>query len=97
MKIIGYTYEADHHCIECAQKRFPALKEHEELRFPFVVDSEGNEVRAVYDTDEWYDLSDDAPEVQSLGCGDCFTQIAEHDTEHVTSSDIELIKGPEVA
>jgi hypothetical protein len=43
MEPVAYTYEADIHCPECTEKRFPKLEG---------VDHEGNEVGAVFSWDE---------------------------------------------
>lgn len=54
--IIGYSYEADHHCVECAQVRFgsPVPDDAE--------DEEGNPVHPIFAGDEF-----EEPPV----CGDC--------------------------
>lgn len=60
MRIIGYTYDADIHCVGCAEKRFGAGVD--ALGAEPKQDSEGNEVRPVFSTDE----HESAPY-----CGDC--------------------------
>jgi hypothetical protein len=63
-KVIGYTYEADHHCAECAIMRFSAelLDEYSHVEF---YDSEGNPVHALFEH-----------EVHGLEyCGDCGTAL----------------------
>jgi hypothetical protein len=55
--IVGYAYESDFHCIDCALMRFTA----EQLADPYTEDREGNPVHAVF-VDE-----NDGDEI----CGDC--------------------------
>jgi hypothetical protein len=43
--IVGYTYDADQHCVDCTHKRFPVLDESTR-------DSEGNEIHPIFDTNE---------------------------------------------
>jgi hypothetical protein len=75
MKIIGYTYEADTHCVACTQKRFKQgelakrrLREvcglDENGIALATTDNEGNRVQPIFSTDE-----------ESQTCGDCFTEI----------------------
>jgi hypothetical protein len=55
--VVGYSYDADHHCTYCAAKRFG-----NDLDKPETTDSEGNPVHAMFAGDESeYELS----------CGDC--------------------------
>ena len=62
MKTIGYTYEADFHCIRHAEERFPALIDiAKKTRPPIVRDNEGNMVSTVLDIDEW-DSAQTCPE-----------------------------------
>jgi hypothetical protein len=67
---IAYTYEADHHCPDCAFKRFGR----DEAGFvpEDAEDGEGNLVGALAPWDEWYDP--DGGE-QVLACGTCGTEI----------------------
>lgn len=67
---IAYTYEADHHCESCAEKRFGRNER------GFVaedsIDSEGNTVGAVFQWDEWW--ANDVYEGRThavLACGTC--------------------------
>lgn len=71
MKIIGYTYDADIHCPDCAthaaavgiMQRVPPLNmgvDEHGLALD-LVDRDGNPVRPVFDTDEASDTH----------CGDC--------------------------
>jgi hypothetical protein len=77
MQVIGYTYEADYHCIECATKAFGYKLTHPE-RVGKAIDSEGNEVHPVFDTDEWYANAIYEGETHdTLNCGDCFALMYE--------------------
>ena len=62
---IAYTYEADTHCPDCTDKRFPRDIE-------AAVDSEGNPIGAVFSWDEWYNIVYGA---QTLNCGDCHDEL----------------------
>jgi hypothetical protein len=71
MRAIAYTYEADIHCIKCANKRF-AYYHTNDVRFSHAQDTsvrvdeygiyddqedkEGNLVHPVFSTDEWQEL-----------------------------------------
>lgn len=66
MTIIGYTYEADIHCVACALKAFRDL-EHQGAS-----DSEGNEVQAVFDIAEGNELNH---------CADCGEPLLDHDCD----------------
>lgn len=68
MRLVGFAYEADLHCLTCAYKRFPELNETETgtIESPTVYDSEGNEPGAVFDTDEWD---------YATHCSDCGDEI----------------------
>ena len=55
MNIIGYTYEADVHCVACARQDW-----HQSL--DGAIDREGNTVHPIFSTDE---------QESSLYCGDC--------------------------
>lgn len=78
-KIIAYTYEADVHCVQCAQKRrksnpFKPSKQmgefghdSDEHGFPIAgMDNESNLIRPVFSTDE----------LTEEHCGDCHERIA---------------------
>jgi len=69
---IAYTYEADHHCEDCAAARF-GRDEHGDITG---TDSEGNEVGAVFETDEWYNVG---AGTQTLVCGDCGAELDEYE------------------
>lgn len=62
---IAYTYEADTHCPECAEKRFGVNG----YGFITGVDSEGNEVGVIAPWDEWYDITYYTD--QTLACATC--------------------------
>lgn len=79
MKIIGYTYLADIHCVECAfneaavgtslHREPPLHVGSDECGMAMdLVDREGNKVRPVYDIDE---------AVDEAVCGDCFRRLME--------------------
>ncbi len=53
--IIGYAYEADVHCADCAKVRFNG-------RLDLAVDAEGNPVHPIFSTDE---------KEHPLHCADC--------------------------
>jgi hypothetical protein len=56
-EIVGWAYDADIHCLDCARKHFgPQLDD------DLVDDSEGNEVSPVFC---------DAEDVETYHCGDC--------------------------
>ena len=73
---IAYTYEADHHCERCAEQRF-GRDEHGDITG---TDAEGNEVGALFSTDEWYanELYEGAAKA-TLGCGTCGEVIEERE------------------
>lgn len=69
MRIIGYTYEADVHCVDCTRKRFP--RESAPADYPYTDsagvpltarDREGNVVHPITDIDE---------SANTEHCGDC--------------------------
>ena len=64
MKIIGYTYEADYHCIDCTEKEFGK----DDLGYAFTVDSEDNIIQPVFSTDEIQEYS---------ACAECSVLIGE--------------------
>lgn len=80
MRVIGYAYEADLHCVDCAKKRFNVLTADELKRFPTLrdtktetdehgiallqIDNEGNHIHPIFSTDE-----------EDGVCGDCFEPI----------------------
>ena len=66
---IAYTYEADHHCEDCAYERF-GVDERGDITGE---DDEGNEVGAVASWDEWWNCDS---ECETLSCGTCHAEIA---------------------
>lgn len=58
--IIGYAYEADTHCVSCAEERFGDLEKADDEGRE-VLDDEGNEVRPIFASD----MEDEEY------CGDC--------------------------
>jgi hypothetical protein len=72
-QVIGYTYEADYHCIACASVRFPvwARGDWQNDNAPTPDDSEGNPLYPILDGQDTNDLTDD------MVCGDCGTVIYE--------------------
>lgn len=66
---ITYTYEADHHCPDCAEKRF-GRDEHGDITG---TDNEGNKVGIVMPWDEWFQVDGSC---ETLACGDCHEALA---------------------
>jgi hypothetical protein len=66
MIIVGYTYEADVHCTDCALKAF------RDLESRGAIDSEGNQVQPVFDITEGSELSH---------CADCGEPLMDHDCD----------------
>lgn len=78
MKIIGYTYEADCHCVGCTRQRADSggfRKSHPDSRADIVdehgvaltsTDSEGNPIHPMFSTDE---------QLEPQYCGDCRERI----------------------
>ena len=83
--IIGYTYEADYHCVDCTIERFkehrPALGDPmafaaDENRILYnQTDSEGNTVHPVFADAEGY-IDEDGRDT-GASCGDCFEYVIE--------------------
>lgn len=71
MEITAYTYEADYHCPDCAERRFGRDSEDEITG----TDAKGNPVRPVFDIDEWYEPEAGFP--QGMVCGTCTALITE--------------------
>lgn len=78
MRVIGYTYEADYHCTDCAEERFPGISKDDGTKYE---DSEGNEPHPIFDTDEWYanDIYEGKKEVVTFNCSDCGAEMDEVD------------------
>lgn len=63
-EVIGYTYEADYHCVDCAEKRFgPGV---DNLGKEPKYDNEGNMVHPIFASDEFEETE---------SCGDCGATI----------------------
>jgi hypothetical protein len=65
MRVIGYTYEANHHCIDCTLQRYK---------------SGGNppDYQPLHNVDHWQELDESyltKNPIQSLICGTCRTTI----------------------
>lgn len=58
-RTIGYTYDADTHCLLCML--LDAADKKLTRQHGYLIDSEGNEVRPIFDTDE----------TDNPYCGDC--------------------------
>jgi len=72
--ITGYTYEADTHCQECAEKRFGA-KLYGNVP---VTDREGNDVHPMYSFEEhgyWDDENPNDGEYHPATCSDCLEEL----------------------
>ena len=76
MDIIGYAYEADHHCIDCAQSRTfkrepnPDLHGQDANGIPYdAIDNERNPIHPMFSTDEH------SPHGEY--CRDCHKEISE--------------------
>lgn len=59
--IIGWTFEADVHCVACAESRYPRLADGN-IR---LIDREGNECYPLF---KWDDITD-------MSCGDCLDRL----------------------
>jgi predicted dehydrogenase len=62
-EVIGYTYEADCHCLDCTRKRFGGEPEAVDYT---ATDNEGNDIHPIFLGDEF----ETAPV-----CGDCLTEL----------------------
>jgi hypothetical protein len=66
VKVIGYTYEADEHCVNCTKNRFGddavALHPKQECK-----DNDGNPIHPIFDIDEHPNTG--------IHCGDCGDEI----------------------
>lgn len=96
--IIAYTFDADCHCEECTvgyvlatdpDARGDRDAAEEALSLGIAEDSEGNEIRPVFASDEWFDV--DSGECESLFCGDCGDEL---DIAH--AADCEEVGGENV-
>lgn len=77
--VLGYTYDCDTHCPDCARERFGS--DDRGYVPDTATDSEGNFVGAIFDDTEWYDYY--ATEAQSLYCGTCSELIDEYTSPFV--------------
>lgn len=74
MRIIGYNYEADTHCVICTQRRHVmqpfssvGVNHFDEHHLPENAhDNEGNPIHPIFSTDE---------QLEPLYCGDCHERI----------------------
>jgi hypothetical protein len=73
---IAYIYEADHHCPECAEKRFG--RDADGWIAGGAIDGEGNPVGVLAPWDEWQQFDG---ENETLGCSDCGTVIDTYEPE----------------
>lgn len=73
-QITCYTYEADYHCIDCAEERFPMLTELHNNR---ATDSEGNPIGVVFSTDSDFN---NGSLFGGVECGTCFDEIIESES-----------------
>jgi len=78
---IAYTYEADHHCPDCALRAFGR----DEDGWINGTDSEGNPVGVVAPWDEWHEPSD--PRAQVLSCGTCGREIDRTEADETRRED----------
>lgn len=65
--IVGWIYDADFHCNDCAEKRFPVIRINDSGRVLGGVDNEGNEISPIF-----VDMC-----MGDEICGDCFKYIVE--------------------
>ncbi len=66
MTTVGYTYDASVHCVDCTYRRFLGAEDHG------ATDSEANEVRPIFETDEDCYLDH---------CDDCRDPLIAHDCD----------------
>ena len=55
MRLVGFTYEAGAHCLDCAEQRFGV----DALDDPGTRDREGNPIHTIYDIDDVEEWCDD--------------------------------------
>ena len=94
MTVLAYTYEADVHCTDCTKKRFyystwnwEDAARGKNIRYiagQLPLDSDGNDIHALFCTDEWQEYDEtflaENP-TQYLACGDCHEVIDEYTHE----------------
>jgi hypothetical protein len=66
MKVIGFTYDASVHCVDCTYRRFRGSEDRG------ATDTEGNEVHPIFETDEDSYLEH---------CDDCRLPLIAHDCD----------------
>ena len=66
MRVLGYTYEFDVHCIQCAVSRFGV----EGVDAEDTTDKYGDSIGVIFSSSEWHSCTD-ADEAGILACGDC--------------------------
>ena len=85
--VLGFTYDADSHCIPCAVKRFGDGGSPDILPSG-VEDSEGNEPYPIFVDSEWFDVSSDLCETLHCGtCGDLIDVAHNPDCDNAVISD----------
>lgn len=85
MDVLCYTYDADHHCVECTKKYIHEWFCPDSAKMFYngdtqLEDGEGNPIRAMLDNEEWYanDIYDGNTKA-TLTCGTCGELIEEVD------------------
>lgn len=77
-EIVAWTYEADIHCLDCAEERFgPPLRISGSGRELEGIDSEGNQISPVF-LDQLSEFSMDYDEFDgraTVNCGTCHEEI----------------------
>jgi len=70
-EVIAYTWDADYHCVECTEAAHPGSTDWRRDDFDPAdyLDSEGNEIHAVFGDAEWWESYESFPQV--LYCSDC--------------------------
>lgn len=75
MSVLGYTYEADYHCLDCAAERFRDIGTAEPI------DNEGNPVNPIF-ASQIFDIRYECEQIEGepylgLTCGTCGERFAE--------------------
>lgn len=75
--VIAYAFDADYYCADCTEELHPGSTDWraEDFDPADYIDSEGNEVHAVFGCDEWWEPSE--PGRQVLACSRCGYEIDE--------------------
>lgn len=84
VRIIGYTFNADYHCVDCTQRAFAPAKRGvkvDECGVPFLAHGMDKQpVHPVFDTDELpTDLEDRHGGASVMACRDCGIIIRRRD------------------